>query len=41
MSVIDRFYDEKKLDPDYMDTEMILNRRITDHPLIRWALKQL
>ena len=41
MSVIDGFYDEKKFVPDYMDTEMILNRRITDHPLIRWALKQL
>ena len=40
-SVIDRFYDEREFNPIPMDTENALNKGITDHPMIRWALKQL
>lgn len=40
-STIDRFYEEKEFDPQPMDNDRILNRRIKDHPSIMWALKQL
>lgn len=40
-SVIDRFYEKKEFNPEPMDTEGTLNRSIMDHPMIRWALKQL
>jgi len=40
-SVINRFYEEKEFDPEPMEAEGILNRNITAHPMIRWALKQL
>jgi len=40
-SVINRFYEKKEFNPKPMDTEGILNSSITDHPMIRWALKRL
>lgn len=40
-SVIDRFYDDRKFNPEPIDPDGVLNMRIRDHPLIRWALKKL
>lgn len=40
-SVINRFYEKKEFNPEPMDAEEVLNRNITDHPMIKWALKQL
>jgi predicted nucleotidyltransferase component of viral defense system len=40
-SVINRFYEKKEFNPKPMDPEGILNSSITDHPMIRWALKRL
>jgi len=40
-SVINRFYEKKEFDPEHMDIEGVLNRSISDHPMIVWALRQL
>lgn len=41
VDVIDQFYERKKFEPERLDNGGRLNPKITEHPLIRWAMKKL